>query len=202
MNYKAATDKAYIRMLKARKKEVIKLTSQLVKATITPDEWGDLIYDVLVTAHTQAYKLGRSRGGDTKPDINLDLINGIAGADADQEYLFNFIQDIKNGRYSDSENNLIADSINNRTSLYLQKVRSTSSKGFIDVSADDETFTWKLGANEHCEDCPRIAALSPFTKETLFTHPGEGNTECLGNCTCVLVRDSDNRSTFERVEIY
>ncbi|MGH2639718.1 MAG: hypothetical protein ACRDF4_10655 [Rhabdochlamydiaceae bacterium] len=33
-----------------------------------------------------------------------------------------------------------------------------------------------------------MAELSPYTKDTLFSYPGDGSTECLGNCTCTLVR--------------
>ena len=50
----------------------------------------------------------------------------------------------------------------------------------------DERIFWKLGSCDHCVDCPAIAASGPYTRHTLPTYPGQGQTACRTNCCCFL----------------
>lgn len=49
---------------------------------------------------------------------------------------------------------------------------------------------WILGAvdEQNCDDCPRIAAGSPYTKETIPSSPADGATQCKGRCRCYVTR--------------
>jgi hypothetical protein len=78
----------------------------------------------------------------------------------------------------------------NRGRLYIGTMRGTQGQGFVFGSPEDVEFNWRLGGPEdHCTDCPVIAAASPFTAGTIFTHPGMGDTPCLGNCNCYWERE-------------
>jgi len=102
----------------------------------------------------------------------------------------------------DADGAVRADTVKSRQDLYAQKLRGTANEAFVESGEDNEEYDWILGGTErHCEDCPRIAALSPFTKETLFAYPCSGDTECLGNCDCVLKRVSDGVKGFSAVDL-
>lgn len=73
-----------------------------------------------------------------------------------------------------------------RASLYGERGSALYEAGWIASLPDDALINWILQPAEHCRDCPRIAAHSPYTKATLPGFPGEGFTECLTNCQCIL----------------
>lgn len=187
-------------VMRARRAEIFRVTARLSVELATPEDWADYFDAILYRGHVQASVLGRNLAGDLWPEGEIDQIRGLAAKDADAEFLSNFLDDIKTGRYTLEDGELNQKAIINRGDLYLKKMRATASEAFVDAGEPDEEYTWSLGANDHCLDCPRIAALSPFTPDTLFTHPGQGDTQCLGNCTCVLKRDRDSLAMFDRVD--
>lgn len=194
------TQEDFASMLRSRRADVFRITSRLAVGLINEDDWADIFDAILFRGHTDAATMGRKLAGDPWPEGIIDQLRGRAAKDADAEFLASFINDLKTGRYVDDQGELRIGQVQNRTDLYLKKMRSTASKAFVETGDTDEEYTWILGANEHCIDCPRLAALSPFTIDTLFTHPGEGDTQCLSNCTCKLRRDSDGLHTFDRVD--
>ena|GEM_PF-4875624 len=153
----------------------------------------------MLHGHATALQLGLERAGKTsyKAEDVLHEARGIK--DGESKYLNEFASAIKSGdaRYVDDSGNIRAGSLDARSDLYARKMRGTANKGFVDGSKSDVTFDWVLGFEKHCEDCPQIAALSPYTKDTLIGYPGDGDTECLGNCTCTLER-SDGVKGFPR----
>ena len=181
--------------------DLFRITSRLATQLITPDDWADYFDAILFNAHTQASVLGRRLAGDKWPLNDDDRARGLAAKDADADFLRNFLEDIRTGRYTDEETEELRQAqVMNRAQLYVRKIRATSAEAFVSAGEVDDEYTWKLGPNDHCADCPRIAALSPFTVDTLFTHPGEGDTACISNCTCILIRDRDGAATFDRVD--
>lgn len=187
-------------MLRARRADLFRITARLAVNLSTAEEWADYFDAILYQGHTRASVLGRHLAGDLWPEGIEDQYRGISWKDGDAEFLGNFLEDIKTGRYTGEDGVLNQKAVIQRGDLYLKKMRASASEAFVSAGEPDEEYAWILGANEHCEDCPRLAALSPFTPDTLFTQPGEGDTECLSNCTCVLRRIRDNVETFSRVD--
>lgn len=181
-------------MMRARQRELDDLCMRLAKGEISIREWADDFDSVLLNGHTQAWAMGRQRGGDLRPLSPSDQLVGIAAKDQEAVYLHGFMQDIQNGRYTDDEGLLKVGHIKQRASLYVGKIRGTASEAWANASPADMTMNWVMLAMEHCTDCPRMAALSPWDPQDLWAYPGSGDTECLGNCKCILRREDGEES--------
>lgn len=140
--------------------------------------------------HEKMYALGIDLSGSSTTPEDIEAV-GVMMRDFEQTFIQGLAQDIANGRYADSENGLA-----NRVQMYANKGSSTASRGFLDGSPDQDEFYWDMTIAEHCEDCPYLEASSPFLKETLYTTPRGGDTACLSNCKCRLVRGSDGQTGF------
>jgi hypothetical protein len=69
----------------------------------------------------------------------------------------------------------------------MGRARGISAQASVDALDLETEITWVLGGTEkHCSDCPRLASISPYFKDDLFTTPGACDTPCLGNCKCHL----------------
>lgn len=74
-----------------------------------------------------------------------------------------------------------------RASQYVEALRALFFKGQTSQVSPLTQIWWNLWPPaEHCEDCPELAKGSPYTKDTLPTHPAQGDTKCLRNCKCFL----------------
>lgn len=165
------------------------LTSRLADKKLGLQQWADDFHQTILEAHANAHWIGRRVVGAGKDELTFaDVLAGRNRADIDAEYLQGFIDDIASGRYTDPETGeLLLNQIYNRQRLYLGKVRGTAGQATVDNLSKDTEVYWRLGgAEEHCEECPSLAAISPFFKDDLFTTPGAGDTPCLGNCKCHL----------------
>lgn len=195
---------AFAKVSHKTQSEVHAATKELADGGLTVHGWNDKVDQALLQGHTDAWKLGRQRSGDVSPLNADDHIAGREKKDLESQWLDGFRDDIENGRYTLEDGTLNAAAIESRLNLYVGKLRGTANEAFAETSDDEDQFIWELrGAENHCEDCPDIAALSPFTKETLFAYPGSGDTECLGNCGCVLVRirGETREEGFDRVDL-
>lgn len=74
-----------------------------------------------------------------------------------------------------------------RTNMYGQALKGAYNAGAVFGGIGGEKIFWRLGACDHCTDCPALSASSPFTRATLPTMPGNGDTKCRTNCCCYLV---------------
>lgn len=74
-----------------------------------------------------------------------------------------------------------------RTNMYGQALKGAYNAGAVFGGIGGEKIFWRLGACDHCVDCPALSASSPFTRATLPTLPGNGDTVCKTNCCCYLV---------------
>lgn len=164
---------------------------------LSPDAFFHRFDELIYKAHTDAHYLGQFDAGGF---VSRGLARHVARSMADEEayYLRGFVMDLIDGKYLDGER-VLTDRILNRMHLYAGKVRGSASRGFVDGSNVTDAFIWVLGGKEdHCSKCPQLAAQSaevPFTKATLYQHPGDGNTPCLGNCKCYLVRVRDGETS-------
>lgn len=156
----------------------------------TIDEFEEAMLEHLQEAHTRGVVLGRRWAGDRSPrELDDEL---FAGRQVERElaYLAKFVADIRAGRYDDEAGGFTT-GLDARANLYGHKVGGTVSEAFVLASPSDDRFTWIMLADEHCDDCPRIAAGSPYAASALPTYPRAGATACRVNCKCVLVRQSD-----------
>lgn len=184
-------------MIRQRKGEIARALARLKSRSITVDEFGRLMDSVMLEAHANGWMLGRQRAGNLKEEMFDDYLAAVAAKDKDGSYLLRFLDEIDGGRYGHVDD-LSTDAIQSRANLYIARARGTANEAFVETSPDGMEFTWHLGGTEnHCSDCPEIAALSPFIKDTMFTYPGHGDTPCLSHCKCFLTRE-DKVSAFQR----
>lgn len=171
------------------------LNRDLELGKIDPAEWSTKFDELLLEGHRSAVELGRARGGGPALSDDEAFLRARGAKDTEAEFLKGFEDAIraKDGRYFDDNGRLRPGSLDWRTSLYVGRMRGTANEAFVEADPDS-SYTWELGGTEeHCEDCPVMAAGSPYSSDTLPSYPGDGSTECLGNCDCVLVRSDDVR---------
>ena len=198
--------------MKAVRRRLLGINRALEQSKITPDQWTEEFDKILYDGHYQAYELGMKRGGVPDPDVEDLEFRARQLKDQESDYLQGyweggtyhrgFVEDVRSTddpRYFDGNGALIPGSLDSRTDLYVGKMRGSANEGFADASSGDSEFDWDLGNAEHCDTCPEIAAMSPYTWDTLWTTPGAGDCECLGNCKCSLVR-RDGMTGFGRVD--
>lgn len=192
----------------------IERVNQSLAKGADPDTWAEAFHNEILAGHLEALELGAKRGGqpyhvEDWQDAGGNWHQGlraIARGMADEESQFlqgytdtegnyhrGFIEDLraKDPRYFDElTGDVKTAAIDARTDLYVGKMRGSANRSFVDASPADSTFTWKLGAADHCLECPGNATiLVDVTADELYAYPGDGSTECLGNCTCVLERN-------------
>ena len=164
------------------------------------DQWQLHVLGSLVPAHQQAAVLGRQRAGATQPQGYDDLAFAQGVVNTQVPFLEKFAAALKSGdpRYVDEEGNLLVDAINARLAKYAERVVGTANEAFVLASPPNSKWIWNLmmGAN-HCDDCPPLAAGSPYTAYTLPSVPGDGATQCNVLCACELIR-SDGVAGFSR----
>ena len=54
-------------------------------------------------------------------------------------------------------------------------------------------LVWELGdpVTDHCDDCPDLAANSPYERGAIPTWPKLGDTQCMDRCYCSIVADPE-----------
>jgi len=135
-----------------------------------------------IIASGRAYQIVRLGSGQAAPEV--DFIKGFGSALSmnDPRYIKDNVIDIS--------------AILQRMRFYQGKVRGTAGWGTLDASSPLDKWKWVLGATEdHCFDCPYNASLGAFTRDQWYSTPGSGDTPCLFNCKCHLVRVSDGVTT-------
>lgn len=183
------------RETRAAMKRAESIAQRFASGSIGHEEFGDQFYSELLDLHAQSWRIGRALAGDATPDAD-DLIHGRAVADRETRFLVRFADQLVDG-WAGEPGEVDAAKIARRMRLYIGKSRATAAEALVETSDPRELWEWKLGGvEEHCSDCPRIAAISPFAQDELFQYPGDGETPCLSNCKCHLVRLSDGLSSF------
>lgn len=191
-------------MVKARRRELHAIADKFAASEITDAEWAKLFESVLLEGHTSAWQMGRHLAGDLTENLD-DLLWGLAKSDEpaiDLRGFWSAIRD-KDPRYwNDALEEWNAEAIKARADLYLPGMRGSANESFVKYTASENAeFWWRLGgAEHHCEDCPRLAELSPFTKSTMIAQPGSRDTACREGCTCFWERD-DGVESFKQAEL-
>ena len=195
------TDAEFAKFLKATRGEMEILIRQLSDGVFDAREWGEMMQQLLILSHGESWALGRQRAGDFADETRYDHLVGIAKADSQAPYLLNLIEDLTGERYLDDLGKISPNKLKGRLNLYAQSLRGTATDSFINASDALIELNWTLGGVEkHCSDCPRYASMNPWYKDTLYAWPGSGDTPCLGNCKCHLVRE-DGVMSFKPVTL-
>ena len=145
--------------------------------------------EALEPQHAEAARLGRVQAGDPLHELDpddLEIAKSITASEA--EFLDRFGVAIQDGRYTLEDGSLNEAAIQARALNYSSRLTGTANETFVLASDDDAEFTWMLGGEHNCHDCPGLAAGSPYLALDLPTYPGANGTECLFNCNCHLVR--------------
>lgn len=193
------TDSQFRKVLLGWRKAVAELQGRWEAGDLTPQEFADRLFGLLVDAHTDAWVMGRQRGGILAARHDTDLLNGRSRAALELDYLAGLVGRLsdRTGRYFDSDGNVMSGRLAADLDLYVRKIRGTATEAFVDVGDGEDEYDWILGITEfHCDDCPAIAAASPYRRDELYTMPGQGDTQCITNCLCHLVRHSDGAQSF------
>lgn len=158
-----------------------------------PTMFGDRMLATLTDAHARAAYLGRFRAGDTTPPDADDRRFAEEVVRTEDEFLAAFEEDLASGRYTDEQGHLDTAAIARRARMYLGRVAGTANETF--ALASDGPIYWRLGSPEqHCPDCPRLAAGSPYTADSLPVYPKSNQTACMFHCGCFLEREDGVRS--------
>lgn len=135
---------------------------------------------LLTDGWTQAYRIGHSAKTGQAPVMLSDAL--LADIRRQIGFADRFAQDIAGGVPSRPGRM----SVGNRSALYGNGLTGAFNRGAVDGVAEDEVIFWRLGACDHCTDCPVLAVSGPYTKDNLPTLPRNGETECRMNCCCYL----------------
>lgn len=182
--------------MRARGSRMEALARAVMAGTLAPEDFYFAFGDLLNEAHSTAANYGRRRAGSTVDAItDEDRRFGRGRADYETEFLERFLNDLEADRYADD-----AEAATRRAGQYAGALRGTGNASFVANSADDDGFDWDLGGTEdHCEECPYLAANSPYRKDELPIAPGSNGTPCLFRCDCNLRRRSDGVSGFAAI---
>lgn len=156
--------------------------------------FGEMFQSELAKGFANAWRMGRMLNGYEEPLNEGERLKGLAYADAEAEFIHELMLDIMGGKYNGPHGE---SSLKARCTLYARKTRGVANEAFVETGPDGAEYDWVMLAMEHCVDCPDMAELSPWTRNTLWTYPGMGDTECMTNCKCVLQRD-DGQGGFGR----
>lgn len=162
---------------------------------LPPETWLHEFDQWVREGHITAHKLGQLSGS-SSVQTSLALIRGRAIGDFESQWIQGFYNDLRDGRYIGADGAVSDSQIYYRMRLYLGKMRGTAGYGFVDASTSTDSFDWEMtGLEDHCADCPILAAGGPYTQDTLYTTPGACDTPCLGYCKCILRRHSDGATS-------
>lgn len=165
-----------------------RIAKELERGDITPAVWRAKMDSAIRIGHVEAHMAGQRIAGAQGYAGEAQRIGRIIG-DGESQYLQGFLNDILDGRYLDLDGTFRTQSVLSRQMMYVNKTRASASTGFVYASSGNQ-FDWVLGAVEdHCDECPIMAAGGPYTEETLYTVPGLADHPCLTNCRCFLKRD-------------
>ncbi len=147
---------------------------------------------LLRLAHTHAAALGERRAGGVGPRFAEELAQRVMREE--RGFLKGMVADAAAGRYRRGGEFLLgAQARRARASLYALKLTGTANAAWVAGVAERRgpaQIVWVLGGTDHCEDCPDLAAGSPYTDDTLPSYPGDGATACISRCACELVTEA------------
>jgi len=163
----------------------------------TPDprvaeaEWRRRCQKSLRKAYFNSYRAGKiAATGDAK--LTAAEIKRIEKElRAENKYLRKFGRDLKKPEYLQGAKAM------QRQGMYSDGARGMYNAAFLAGADPEKAVWWVMTPAEHCEDCLRLAAGSPYRQAgaegkrvadlpELRQVPGDGQTRCVTNCKCFL----------------
>lgn len=162
------------------------LARQVALGAVPPEVFSGRAEEFLLASHETAAFYGRQWAIDGQPFGEWDKKAGESAMALQRPFLGRFVRDLQRDRYTIGDGGNLG-AIVARAVLYAGAIRGTANVAWAAMLGPQATIYWVLGADEdHCSDCPRYAENSPYTLDTLPAFPGDGHSECLGNCRCHL----------------
>lgn len=171
-------------------KSIKEVMEQYLGGKIT--NWNERMLGVIQHYYEEAYRKGK--GSDVLSALEKKLIDQQVKGQI--PYLSNFEQNLTR----EKPLKMYA-----RANLYAQRGTALYEMGHLSSLDDDVLIDWILGYAEHCDDCIMLSRNSPYTKMTLPSIPGLGDTMCLVNCQCKLeervrsIRKTESMESFMSV---
>lgn len=158
------------------------LTRSLYGGNLSLGQWQIAVASELKDAHlAQAMFAVGGRANMTSVEY------GRVGQTLREQYRFldKFARAIADGTISEAQ--ALA-----RIDMYGESCKQSYWNEYIEKS--DGLLDWILGAvdENNCDDCPRIAAGSPYTKESIPASPADGSTQCKTRCRCYILRRGES----------
>ena len=151
-------------------------TRQLYMGHISLEQWQLTVAAELKDAHL-AQAMFAVGGRANMSDANWGRVGGTL---ADEyRYLANFANEIAAGTVSEAQ----------ALARIRQYGNATQASYWREYKLVSEVIYWNLHPAEHCGDCLTLAGGSPHKANELNQVPGDGNTQCRGNCKCTLSRE-------------
>ena len=149
--------------------------------SVPPDSAVLEFADEVRRAFAEAYTFGKAHGGwPAKPQVDVGESEGIllrAGQEAE------YFRDLADAALDPDRRGRVSA----RIEAYVHKLWGEYQRGIV-AALGDVALDWILDPQaDHCADCPRLTMGSPYTKDTLPTVPGAGDTQCLSQCRCRIV---------------
>lgn len=155
--------------------------------------FGEDFTNLLLNYHARVHLLGQGpKGSETLARAHAQqvMFTGRGSQSVPEiDFLTGFVNDLVDNdpRYIADDGAVNVDEVLRRMRMYEGKLRGSEGWGHVDVLTPTEDIWWVIaGIEDHCEVCPYNESVSPWTKETLYTTPGSGDTPCLFNCKCHL----------------
>lgn len=178
------------------RRELIRAERDTVVATLKKDMWRELqnarqvgagavmdnVEGHLRKAYTASRELGFEAMGRTVGLDKFDLktINDAAAQEAKhaRKFVDDYVGDTGKMPYE------------KRMDMYGSAVQHQFNQAAVESTPARTKIWWMMSSAEPCDECPRLAAGSPYTDDfgdnPLPTVPQAGETPCLSNCKCYL----------------
>lgn len=182
--------------------DIFDIVDRFLKGLLSAEAAQELFRALAAATHTDAHILGQEVAGVQGVVRGLAVDRGTMMGQVEMSYFRGFLGALNRSdmRYWDAEaDEWRMDQIARRAGMYTPKAESSAGFGWVDNHEARQQFNWILGAADHCTDCPILADMSPYYRETLFTVPREGQTPCMGNCKC-RVETVEGVASFDPVE--
>lgn len=175
-------------LIRRTRSAVRKLTNRLVDGSVNALQFEAGLSTLLEDSHTAAIGLGRRRAGDHTSHVPDDRLLAQLTLQSEREYLDNFVRDLQTGKYIKDDGSRDDKAIHRRAQMYADRVSGSASEAFVLASHSAARFHWRLGPNDHCPTCLKLARTGPYTDRELPTYPRAGATDCGTKCRCHLER--------------
>ena len=142
--------------------------------------------DALKKAGTSAFKKGAALRAVEFPNRPSDVAAKSERLRSQLERQSNFLSNFADDYVSGATTEPRRMNFMNRAHLYALSMVGYYNLGALEGGSPNDRIYWRLGACDHCTDCPALHVSGPYTRSTLPTVPGLGQTRCGHWCCCFL----------------